>query len=569
MKKVRFPGDEAGSYLKRKQVKKACDTCRQSKRRCHHVLGSGALPHHERNAAEVPAPAADTALEGLDDDRISNHQIQEAPGSCGAREEPTSSPPCSTATVAPFAGPTSAHSLLLSVCASTNMADPSLETDPARGLPSSRLLRPSFQDLKAPPSERRPGVDPGYLPFLVRAILPYLEIECMQMLPPPEDLDALIKIFRREVHPVLPIVDFGTRSLAGPVDRDEPATVILRQAICLAVCKNSSARAHLRLPADETGRRHAAHGPREFANKLFGVLKVALDIGLVDDRLELVQLLALMTLHSYGPDGDDEVARLCGQAVHYAYSSGLHYPASPSATPAAEVRRVELLYSLFAVDKIVAMITGRPAIIREGDAYLPEADDAVPKALSPSLRLLFRLSQMLNQVLDLYRPRARGEASAEECVLEASWPEFEALAAEYELQTVQTSIQASLELLYHVICILSHRPPQPLAFRDYIPEGGTSVPPTQASKVRHSFSAQRIFCLLGLEATMLPFVPYAASLSLSVALRNLQQTTLESSKRLARDDVEKSLRVLKELAETYWHAESAGTTGRQILQTLS
>lgn len=441
-----------------------------------------------------------------------------------------------------------------------------LETGLSRGLPRSRLLRPSFQDLKAPSSERRPGVAPGYLPFLVRAILPYLEIECLQMLPPQEDLDILMQVFKQEIHPILPIVDFSMQALSGPIDRENPATVILRQAICLAVCKNVSAGPHLKLPESETGQL-SFQKPREFADKLFGALKIALDIGLVDDRLELIQVLALTTFHSYGPDGDDEIARLCGQAVHYAYSSGLHYPWRPG-DHISEVRRIELLYSLFALDKIIAMVTGRPAILRENEVYLPAQGDTMLKELSPGLRLLFRLSQMLNQVLDLYRPRAPGETSGEECAWEASWPEFEDLAAQYDLQTMRASTQTCLELLYYAICALSYRPSQPPTGLNYIP-GVILSPASQTSKIRHHYCAQRISFLLTLETTMLPFVPYAVSLSLTVALRNLQQTTLESTKILARGDVERNLRVLAELTETYWHAESAGTIGRQLFQNLS
>ncbi|XXG94511.1 hypothetical protein Hte_000768 [Hypoxylon texense] len=567
MKRIRFLGDRGdGSFSKRKQVKRACDTCRIGKRKCNHDLTGGASPHRARNAPEVPATAG-TALEAHESRLSINHQPQEVAHPPEAYEKPRSSPPCSLTSIAPFAGPSSSHSLLLSACTPDNMALTGLETDLSRGLPPSRLLRPSFQDLKFPPSERRPGVAPGNLPFLVRAILPYLEIECLQMLPPQEDLDVLMQIFRQEVHPILPIVDFTTRALSGPIDRENPATIILRQAICLAVCKNVSARQHLKLPDTETGQ-VSFQKPREFADKIFGALKIAMDIGLVDDRLELVQVLALSTFHSYGPDGDDEVARLCGQAIHYAYSSGLHYPSPPGGL--SEVRRVELLYSLFALDKIIAMITGRPAIMRENEACLPAQGDAVLKDLSPGLKLLFRLSQMLDQVLDLYRPRAPGETLVEEWVWQASWPEFEDLAIEYELSAMRASMQMQtcLELLYHAISVLSHRQPQPPAVRHHNPEG-LPTPATQISKVRHSYCAQKISFLLSLEMTMFPFVPYAASLSLTVALRNLQQTTLESTKRLATDDVERSLRVLAELAEAYWHAESAGMIGRQLFQTLS
>lgn len=437
--------------------------------------------------------------------------------------------------------------------------------DIARGLPISRLRRPSFQDIKAPPSERRPGVAPGYLPMVVRAILPYLEIECLQVLPAREDLDALITIFKQEVHPILPLVDFAPRVFADVIDRENPATIVLRQAICLAACKNVSARRYLNLPKSEDGAL-SRHTPREFADRLFGVLKIALDIGLVDDKLELIQVLALMTFHSYGPDGDDEVARLCGQAVHYAYSIGLHYP-SQAKYQISEARRVELLCSLFVLDKIIATVTGRPTNLRGSEIYLPAQDEDIFEALSPGLRLAFRLSQMLDRVLDLYRPQRRSETVREECLWEASWLEFDDLAREYEIEAMHPSLQACLELLYHTIGVLSYRTTPILAIQNDDSED-LSPPVTQISKLKQSYCAQRIFCLLGLEISMFPFVPYASSLSLTVALRNLQHATLVSSKMMAKDEVERQLRVLEGLAEIYSHAESAGVVGRKILQSL-
>lgn len=436
--------------------------------------------------------------------------------------------------------------------------------DELRKLPPSRLLRPSFQDMRAPSSERRPGVGPGYLPMVVRAVLPYLEIECLQVLPPPQDLDAIIRIYRHEIHPVLPIVDFDTPALTDPVSRENPATIVLRQAICLAACKNISARQHLNLLEGESGR-YSFMTPRDFADRLFGALKITQDIGLVDDRVELVQVLALMTFHSYGPDGDDEVARLCGQAVHFAYSAGLHYPSRPE-SPIQEARRVELLCSLYALDKVVAMVVGRPALVRSSEIYLPQ-EDGIVKTLAPGFALLFRLSQMLDRALDLYGARPLQEMEREECVWDTSWPEFEDLVKEYKIQTIPSSLQTCLELLYHVIGVISYRPPQSSTVEPPDSEG-TSLLSIQNSKIRHKYCAQQISFLLSQEVSKLPFIPYAASLSLTAALRNMQQTTLESTRKIAENDVERSLKLLEELAETYWHAESVGRVGRQIYQTV-
>ncbi|KAI1459125.1 hypothetical protein F4805DRAFT_102495 [Annulohypoxylon moriforme] len=571
MKNIRFLGDGGdGCGSKRKQVRRACDSCRRGKRRCLHVPGSDAPIQKEEGAIKKPRIAIDLP-DCLVNIHAAHHQPQESPGARETHEQHqhSSSSITTSGPTVPFAGPSSAHSLLLSACKASNMVASGIDLDAAYKLPYSRILRPSFQDMRAPPSERRPGVGPGYLPMVVRAVLPYLEIECLQMTPPKRDLEALIQIFKEEIHPILPIVDFNTRSLTEPPNGDNPASIVMRQAICLAACKNESARQYLNLPGHENGDT-LAHTPRTFADLLFGSLKIAQDIGLVGDRVELVQVLALMTFHSYGPDGDDEVARLFNQAVHFAYSAGLHYP-SPPESHVPEARRVELLYSLLALDKIIAMTSGRPTIIHSSEICLPAYNDAVMDTLSPGFRLLLFLSKMLDQVLDLYRAQPTDEIAKEKCVWEASWPEFEDLAKECKIQTMKPSLQTCLEVLYHVIGVISYRPPQLPHPENRIESTSniTPLPIIQSAKVRHKYCAQKTSFLLSLGTSKLPFIPYAASLSLTVALRNMSQATLESTKMMAKDDVERSLGVLEGLKETYWHAESAGVIGRQIFQSFT
>ncbi|KAI1385002.1 uncharacterized protein F4822DRAFT_380028 [Hypoxylon trugodes] len=566
MKRIRFLGDHGnGNGAKRSQVRRACDACRKGKRKCRHVPEGTSVQSEEDMVNETMI--AEVLLDDRNPPEPETYQLPDLPNFKGTYgENQQSSLVSSPRPVLPFTGPSSARSLLLSAYVAPNTVGPSpVEMDGAYNLPHSRLLRPSFQDMRAPASERRPGVRPGYLPMVVRAVLPYLEIECLQVLPPQPDLDALIQIFKEEVHPILPIVDFSTRALTEPANRENPASIVLRQAICLAACKNDSARQHLHLPDCEEAPT-PSYTPRLFADRLFGVLKIAQDIGLVDDRLELIQVLALMTFHSYGIDGDDEVARLCGQSVHYAFSVGLHYPSRPE-DPIPEIRRVELLCSLFALDKIVAVITGRPAMIRSNEICLPAHNDDVLKSISPGLALLYRLCQMLDRVLDLYRARAPDELAREDCIWEASWPEFDDLARECNIQVLQPSLQACLELFYHTIGIISYRPPQAPIGEERTSET-TPLPTIQSAKIRNKYCAQKILLLLSMGTSKFPFVPYAASLSLTVTLRNMQQTTLESTRMMAKKDVETNINLLEGLIDMYWHAESAATIARQIFQTL-
>ena len=493
----------------------------------------------------------------------------------------------------PFAGSSSAHSHLLSdlnrlALDASNIGSGVGEHAADEDLPYARRLRPSLQDIKAPSSERRPGLAPDYLPMVVRAVLPYLETECLEPLPPQTHLNALIDVYRREIHPLLPIVDFSTPALSGTaVATTDPASVLLKKAICLAACKNASAHPHLYLP-DEKGDGGGAGGrpgppsyvlqtTRDFGDRVFHSLKIALDIGLVDDRLELVQLLALMTFHSYGRDGDDEVARLCGQAVHYAYSAGLHQPSLSSSSSSSagagavpESRRLELLCSVF------ALITGRPATAYERDMYFPPDRDDAWQSVSPGLRTLFRLSRMLDRVLDLYRhgwPPADSEQREEGgFIWDASWPDnFEDFAKESNIETLAFPLQATLEMLYHTISVMAYRPgrrpatTEPDAPASSQPSPVPALPGLQRARSRHASSAREVLALPVAELVMLPFVPHAVALALAAALRTGQETALETSRRKARADVTAGLADLAELAERYWHAEALGRTARRLV----
>lgn len=476
-------------------------------------------------------------------------------------------------------------------------------------LPPARRLRPSLQDIKAGPSERRPGIGPTYLPMVVRAVLPYLEIECLDVLPPPEDLDALMRIYRREIHPLLPIVDFSTSALATPAKRDKPASIVIRQAICLAACKSGAAQPYLRLrvPREEgdgegDAEEHHEHSRPfalqttwDFANRLFSCLKISLDIGLVEDRLELVQLLALMTFHSYGLDGDEEVSRLCGQAVHYAYSAGLHQslasssaPSSSlssmlpcevvSATKVSEVRRLELMCSIYALDKIIAMITGRPAVAHRREIHIPSPDSRIWEPVSPGVQILFHLSEMLDLVLGLYRsspPNGQGDQGDDGGWSEwkERWPDFEQIGRDFEIDKLEFPLQATLEVLYLVIAMLSYRPSLVLADQ---PDSGHGTPaaPTpivpplslalRNARARQRYAVQQMSSLPILELSMLPYIPYAVSLSLSMGLRDLREESLESTKRRAKTEIETSLKTLDGLGQRYWLADSMSKTGRRL-----
>ena len=96
---------------------------------------------------------------------------------------------------------------------------------------------PTLQDFRASNDQLRPGVPVGYLPMVSRAVLPYLEIESLLIIPDPAACHALIATFMTKFHQFCPVVDF---LMLERSDVPESTKIALKQAICLVASKDLS-----------------------------------------------------------------------------------------------------------------------------------------------------------------------------------------------------------------------------------------------------------------------------------------------------------------------------------------
>jgi hypothetical protein len=82
----------------------------------------------------------------------------------------------------------------------------------------------------------------------------------------------------------------------------------------------------------------------------------------------------------------------------------------------------------------------------------------------------------------------------------------------------------------------------------------------------------RIRSIVGVEfhqqLSLLPFIPYGLSLSMSVAYRQLRQSRLAMHRKRARTDFETSCTLLKELGMLFWSAEAVARLGQRTLQEV-
>lgn len=114
--------------------------------------------------------------------------------------------------------------------------------------------------------------------------------------------------------------------------------------------------------------------------------------------------------------------RFCGRVVHHVQSIGLH----------VEVRQGEerdeygstLLTCVWVIDRLNAAINGRPVIMHERD--FRKDLQACFDQQSPCLRLLIKVTALLDLVIGLYRPSTDTTVN----VVENRLPAFESLVME-------------------------------------------------------------------------------------------------------------------------------------------
>jgi hypothetical protein len=219
-----------------------------------------------------------------------------------------------------------------------------------------------------------------------------LEQECRSTIPPPEKVEALSKIYFEKVHPIFPVIDEEAYQNLSPQD---PGHVLLQQGICLAASKNFTARSLLIITPSSP-----PLSCREFGETLSGTMRISIEMGLVSNKIILIQALALMSQFSDNPVGEDISSQLCGRAVQHVQSLGLHLKGQQD----EHIDRCSttLLCCIWAIDRMNAAFNGRPVLMHERD--LRKDLESCFEQQDPCFRVFLKVIQLLDKVIDLYRP---------------------------------------------------------------------------------------------------------------------------------------------------------------------
>ena len=451
---LKFVTTDAATFgHKRKQTQHACDCCRRKKKRCIH----NEAPHPTESWTAVNNTQA--SLTNSTSSRLESEHAQRAintprslksPAAQVNDEEPPLRTPQSltTANLAPigddpkhnndyhqardessglgsrFIGDLNPEGVFLAATNPESTRNTS-SVDSIGVWLADKLSKRAVQfDPRVPQQPPRASLFYGSTPMIQIVLAPILEQECLSVLPPPGDLDALCLLYFGKVHPIFPVIDekrFRGLPLATP------ARILIQQGICLVASMNFSMEEHLRL---EIGGPRLRYG--EFGTRMLAALRMSVEFGLVTDKIVLISALALMSFFVEGSEGRELSTHHCGKAVQYVHSLGLHLQGQH--TDQVDGHAVSLFCCIWALDRLNAAFHGRPVLMHQRDIGR-NLEECADQQQTP-FRLLLRVIILLDRVIDMYRPML----SPDEAEWEGDFPLLEDLLVRCAASLVPTTL---------------------------------------------------------------------------------------------------------------------------------
>ncbi|KAK9452098.1 uncharacterized protein V1518DRAFT_50488 [Limtongia smithiae] len=548
-----FPANDEG-YRKRKRAHKACEQCKRRRKRCEPPLKNQerCLPCMKEDIAcsltppVQGAPSQPPSGTSVEPDDVSlsapvpplRKRTTKQPArhvSTSSVSSTSSSPPtnasaaaAAAAAVAKFAVSTAATLLDHATPAAhetsseelaTVLAEPPVEmtTDAAIAAVIAPAPLPA-PDAAAPfrsaHKDANGGVWVKCAPrSLNKFLLAYLESLRAFEHPSRFDRKGLMNVYFKYIQPLLPLFDEDTFREAEA--RDECPTLLLH-AVLLVACRHPSAKAFLN------------SSPRHFASMTATKLRALIFADIEKDKMTLIRVLALLSLHSEGADGLDKSCADLELAFHYAHFLGIHHERH-NAPEQAPIRR--LWWCLWCLDRMSACVCARPVISRLDDvgARKPDIEE------EGWLGRLVEVCSRLDSVIAMYRPMGSTLPSAVD--VEITYGSEE-----------NTPFAKLLHMLQHVACILAHK---------RAPES----PEVNAAVLLHATAQILKIVRTTPNLHPLPAVPYAVSLTLTVYLRLFPSPE-------AKLGWQESCQVLSELAKTWWVAEAMVKIARSVFKKL-
>ncbi|KAH7028830.1 uncharacterized protein B0I36DRAFT_126444 [Microdochium trichocladiopsis] len=509
------------------------------------------------------------------DDRLSWSDASRA-----ARPRPTLPPPQTTTTTTPsstrlnrFVGDTNPEGLFIEASSPRSTRDGSRggvgvwNRDPAGHANSTLAANPTLAKSRFE-GPRRAFQD---------TVDKYVREHCLTCRPPPTDYAVLRQIYLTKLDPIFPALSEPLfRPQPAQPDNNQqqqnPADIIVQQVVSLAAASDPAAAKHLRLMghssgggdgSGSSGSSSSHHVTPElldcgtFCASLSSAVQAALDAGILTDRVLHMRVLLVFSLymHPPGPEDADLPALLHSQAVHQMITLGFHLELGDK-DPTRRRETCTVFCCLWALDRMTAAFYGRATLMHERD-FGWDMGEAIARQ-GPAFRLLLMIIRLMDEVFALYRPIVKVR---EPLIVEM--PIFEQLIIDADANKVTDATLATLEVFYHAVAILSCR----------YPDGSKeSAMPAPATNSRRSLSADRITSIVGDEfegcLSYLPFIPYAVSLSLSVAYRKMRFSSVPMFRARGRRAFRENTVMLRTLGDAFWTAKALAGMAEKTLREL-
>ncbi|KAL2024876.1 hypothetical protein VTK56DRAFT_3575 [Thermocarpiscus australiensis] len=617
---VKFVGhDAAGLPVKRKQVHQACGPCRKRKKRCEHLLhattrqkelDSSASSSEERQTQSsassqgegiVPdRDASDAAAQLL---RFFHHVLdKESVNSLDNNETPKQ--PQQVEPAPPFFGDTNPEGILVEATLAPTARPKTSGTDDNGVDHMIGVLSPTspFQSMVPPtrdqdavsmdkhkPAEEVPGPffsvprrDGSRFTIHVQDTEKFIALTqtlvnrglADRVMPSDREWRAMRDLYLAKIHPIFPVFE---KSTLVDLPADKELAELIKASVCLAAASDPEAcslltfkRTAAQSQPENVPESRIAVAFDEYSQEVANFINRRLTELQERQQLPLVHGLRVMAITCYywqpaHPSERFEPLSLFARLVGLAHTHGIHLGTleriHADGQPDAGSSGSRLFKCLYALDRLLSAYGGRPIMFHNYDIKMPHPDQQDP----PSFRLFMSLILLLDQVIELYRPNPT--------VRYIDVPVFERLALESGAQNEPEGILATLEVLYHAICVLSVRMPRH-RFRtapecDTVPCASYQHLPPSGVNARRSHSSDRILDVIrDYKLSPMPFVPYALTLSLSVAYRKWRFSRLPMFRTRGGADFKKVLRVLQDMGKIWSSARLNAQLGQAVMMKL-
>lgn len=402
-------------------VHRACESCKKRRKRCSHTFdgeevsapplnGVALIPTVQQDGSSTERGHPTNPTSDPHGYPAKHHQLHDPRGPRGdlyghgyphtAMPPPPLSPaedPQTTSTPPNFLGYLNPEAVLReTVHNPRNKSVTSPDTPPIGQWIEEREQRPTSTHAGSTSAINETGPHSTQEVKVSRALQQYLDAVGVDILPLRKNQDVLLDIYFTYVHPLLPLVD---KELFHEQYAQGRESKMLMQAICIVACKHADAAKVLYLGNDPE-----QLTPRDFSQRLYNAVIVGIEAKLEKNRVVLIQVLALIHLHCEGPDGAEQASMHLAQAIHHAHTFGLQFGHQwKNQSSESQGNLEDVFWCLWSLDKINACMNGRPLLMHDRDNSLRKPPSDPEKRSSP-FGIWLQISEMLDKVIDFYRP---------------------------------------------------------------------------------------------------------------------------------------------------------------------